>query len=135
MKYILLYIATLIVFFLIDLVWLGVISKSLYKNEIGHLMADQAKIIPALVFYLLYVIALLILAVIPGLKESTFIKTLLFSSLLGFISYGTYDLTNFATLKDWPVMIVFIDMAWGTFLTASVGSLSYVVGILLKINV
>ncbi len=128
MKYILHYILTFFVFLAIDFIWLAVISKNLYKDNIGHLMAENVKYIPALIFYLLFVIGILSLSVYPGLKENNLVKTMIFASIFGLVSYGTYDLTNWATLKSWPAKIVIIDMCWGTFLSISVALASYFIG-------
>lgn len=133
MKYVLLYILVLIVFLGVDLLWLTVISKNLYKTEIGHLMAENPKLLPALIFYMVYVAGVIVISVLPGITEKQLLRTVLLSALLGFIAYGTYDLTNFATLKDWPAKIVFIDLAWGTVVTTLTGTAGFFIARLLKI--
>ncbi len=128
-KYLILYVISFIAFLAIDFIWLGFISRNLYKDNIGHLMADKVNVPAAFVFYLLFVVGVIVFAVLPGVEDENLTKTLLLGALFGFISYATYDLTNWATLKDWPAKIVFIDMAWGAFLSASVSLVGYLVGI------
>lgn len=124
MKHILLYIGTFLIFILIDLIWLGIISRNLYKGQIGHLMTDNIKWAAVIIFYLIFVGGVLTFAVMPGGSEKNLAKTIILGGIFGFIAYATYDLTNLATLKDWPTKIVFIDMAWGTILSSltSLGS-------------
>ncbi len=132
MKYILLYILTFIVFLAIDAVWLLVISKNLYSKEIGHLMAEKALLLPALIFYLLFVVGVLIFAVIPGYEAQSISKTLMLGALFGLMTYATYDLTNLATLRDWPVKIALIDIVWGTSLSTVVGLAGYYIAQLIN---
>lgn len=131
-KYLILYVLTFIVFLVIDFIWLGFISKNLYRDNIGHLMSDSVNVWAAFAFYLLFVLGILVLIVVPALNEGNFSKMLIFAALFGLICYATYDLTNWATLKDWPVKIVAIDMIWGTVLSTSVAAISYYIGNLIK---
>jgi uncharacterized membrane protein len=114
MKYILLYILTFAVFLAIDLVWLLLISKNLYAKEIGHLMAEKPLLIPAGIFYLIFVVGILIFVVLPGYEAQSISKVLMLGALFGFITYATYDLTNLATLREWPIKITIIDLIWGS---------------------
>jgi uncharacterized membrane protein len=132
MKYILLYILTFIVFLAIDAVWLLLISKNLYSKEIGHLMADKALLLPALIFYLLFVVGVLIFAVVPGYQAQSLSKTLMLSALFGLMTYATYDLTNLATLRDWPLKITIIDIIWGTTVSTLTGLAGYYIAQLIK---
>ena len=101
-----------------DAIWLGVIAKKFYANQLGHLMRPDIKAIPALAFYLLFAVGLVILAVRPT-NASAPIATIAFhGGLIGFIAYGTYNMTNYATLKDWPIKMTAIDWPWGTALSA-----------------
>ncbi len=111
------YIATLIVFAVVDFVWLGFIAKGLYKNGIGHLMADQPNYVAAVLFYLLFIAGLLYFAVLPGLAADDWRRVAIDAALFGFFCYATYDLTNLATLKGWPVSIVVADLLWGAFVS------------------
>jgi uncharacterized membrane protein len=121
------YMVTLGVFFAIDLVWLGIIAKNLYANHIGHLMADKVNWMAALLFYLLYILGVVYFAVNPALQGGGWTFALKTGLIFGFFTYMTYDLTNLATLKDWPIKITMIDMAWGTFLGGFVALFSYLI--------
>lgn len=112
-KYLAAYAAIAIVMVALDLLWLGVIAKSIYQQGIGHLMTERPKIAVAVFFYLLYAGGLLLIAVVPN-AAAGFGKTVLTAALFGFVAYATYDLTNLATLKDWPIGVSLLDMAWGT---------------------
>lgn len=125
MKWIVTYIAMLAVFLVLDLSWLGIIAKDFYRSSIGHLMADSFNIPAATVFYLLYLVGVIVFAVSPGVDAQSLGKTAALGALFGFFCYATYDLTNLATLKDWPVPMSLVDMAWGTFLTSVVASAGY----------
>src|SRR5574344_888761 len=111
LKYLILIGLTFVVFLLLDLVWLVKISPKFYKKNIGHLMADKVNYIPAIVFYLAFIVAITIFVIGPayagGLGWS---HALIYGALFGFITYGTYDLTNFATLKKWPLNVTIADI-------------------------
>ena len=128
MKYILLYLALVPTFFLIDLLWLGTLAQKFYKDQIGHLMADAFNIPAAIVFYLIFIVGIMIFAVLPGLSAQDWKVALLWGALFGFFTYATYDLTNLATLRDWPYTVVFVDIIWGTILCASVATIGYFIG-------
>lgn len=123
-----LYLLTIPVFFLIDMIWLGWFAKKIYQNNIGHLLADEVNWGPAIIFYLLYIIGIIFYAVVPALENGDWQKALWYGVLFGFFTYATYDLTNWATLKDWPARVVFIDIAWGMFLCGAVATVSYFIG-------
>lgn len=129
MNFFKLYLAALAVFFLIDLFWLGVIAKNLYREQIGILMADKIRWTPAILFYLIYMAGLVHFAILPGLKESSWQLTLFYGSFFGFVCYATYDLTNLATLKDWPVKIVIYDLLWGAFISGVTSLIIFSIGI------
>lgn len=118
MTFLKLYFLSFVIFFIIDLFWLGVIAKDLYHDQIGFLMADQIKWIPAILFYLLYLAGLTFFVVYPLTLSGNWMLALLYGGFFGLICYSTYDLTNYATLKDWPLKIVVIDLVWGTFISA-----------------
>ncbi len=101
----------------IDLVWLGLIAKPIYQQGIGHLMAAEPKLVAGALFYLLYPVGLMVFAVMPG-STLAWTDTALKAALFGFFAYATYDLTNLATLKNWPTSLALIDMAWGTAVSA-----------------
>ncbi len=111
------YAGTAVVMVVLDMLWLGVVAKPLYQQGIGHLMAEQPVVPVAVVFYLLYALGVTVFAVAPHLGQAAprgWGETLGMAALFGFIAYATYDLTNLATLKGWPLGLSLIDMAWGT---------------------
>jgi uncharacterized membrane protein len=117
-KYLVAYVAAAVVMIAIDLVWLGVIAKPIYRDGIGHLMADSPNIPAAVLFYLLFPVGLMIFAVLPNAASPEWTKTLIAGALFGLFTYATYDLTNLATLKGWPVGLAVLDTAWGTLVSA-----------------
>lgn len=133
MKYIYLYLLTFVVFLVIDFIWLNFIAKNLYSTRIGHLLADKPNLIPALIFYLIFVVGVIIFAIIPGYETKNILKTILLGGLFGLLTYSTYDLTNLATLKNWPVSVTIIDMIWGTSLSVMTSVAGYYIATLLKL--
>ena len=121
-----LYIITLLTFLGIDFVWLGLIAKNFYQKHIGHLLGP-VNYPAAFSFYLFYCVGIMVLAILPGLKENSIQKTIALAALLGAISYATYDLTNLATLKNWPIIVTIVDIVWGAILTSSVAAISFTV--------
>ena len=115
----------LIVFFAIDMIWLGVVAKDFYAKYLGYLMAAKVNWIAALVFYMLFILGLLVFVIQPALVEQNVVKLLLTAALFGLVTYATYDLTNLATLRDWPILITVVDLAWGMTLSTLVSTLSY----------
>ena len=104
-------------FFLVDMLWLGVIAKNLYKEQLGPLLAAAPNMVAAGLFYVLYIVALVFFVILPAVQSGSWQYALFAGAFFGLIAYGTYDLTNLATLKDWPVKIVVLDMLWGTVLS------------------
>ena len=125
MKFALAYAVALIVFFLVDLVWLGFVAKDFYRASIGHLMGGGFNIPAAIAFYLIYIAGMFFFAVNPALEAGVWQKAFTLGAALGFFCYATYDLTNLATLKDWPLGITLADMAWGTVLSGIVATVGY----------
>jgi len=123
-----LYGITFAVFFLIDMFWLGVAGKGFYRRHLGAFLSPKVRWGAALLFYLLYIAGLLLFVVRPALQRGAPFEALLYGALFGLICYATYDLSNRATLKDWPLVIVAVDLAWGTVLGGSVSLLSAVIG-------
>jgi uncharacterized membrane protein len=126
--YLKLYFATLIVFFALDMIWLGLVARGFYQQHIGFLMAPSPNWFAAIAFYLLFIVGILAFVVVPGLKEDSLQTTLLRAALFGLITYATYDLTNLATLKDWPILVTVVDMIWGTFLSVAVSLAIFMIG-------
>jgi uncharacterized membrane protein len=125
---ILLYLITWAVFFAIDMVWLGVVAKNFYRKHLGYLMAPKVGWPAALLFYLLFIAGLVVFAVRPGVLAGAPLKGLLLGAFLGLISYATYDLTNQATIKDWPLVVTVVDLVWGTTLGGLVSWVSVLLG-------
>lgn len=118
-KYFAAYAATIAVIAALDLLWLGMIAKSLYQEGIGHLMASRPNFVVAGLFYAVFALGLMVFAVVPNGTASGWGKTLAYAALFGFFAYATYDLTNLATLKNWPLGLSLLDMAWGTLLSVA----------------
>lgn len=123
-----LYLVLLVAFFAIDMLWLGLVARSFYQQYLGFLMAPSPNWFVAILFYLLFIVGILFFVVAPGLESDSFKATLLRAALFGLITYATYDLTNLATLKDWPVLLSVVDMLWGTFLSVSVSAIGFISG-------
>ncbi len=126
------FILTFAIFLLIDFIWLAKVAPNFYKTNIGHLMSDKVNFIPAIIFYLVYIVALLVFVINPAVESESILKALYLGALIGFAMYGTYDLTNMATLKEWPLMVTIVDLIWGTFITSATSVLSTLV--ILKIG-
>ena len=133
MKYLLLYLALVGVFFVIDIFWISYVAKDLYFKMLDHLLAKPLNMKAAAVFYLIYIVGIMIFAVIPGYNAGQWTTALLWGVLFGFFTYATYDLTNLATLKDWPIKVVIIDIAWGMVLCGSVATAGYFIAQFLKV--
>jgi uncharacterized membrane protein len=125
---VLLYLITLAVFFLVDMAWLGLVAKAFYRKHLGHLMAPKVGWPAALLFYVLFIAGLLVFAVRPALAAGAPVRALILGAGLGLVSYATYDLTNLATLKDWPLIVTVVDLVWGTVLGGTVSWLSALAG-------
>jgi uncharacterized membrane protein len=116
------------VFFVLDFTWLSVATDRLYKPMLGGLLAEQPKLGVAAAFYLLYVVGIIALAVLPGLREGSVVGVLWRGALFGLLAYATYDLTNLSTVRDWPWQISVIDIVWGTALNSAVAVAGYYAG-------
>lgn len=121
------YLLTAVVFFAIDMLWLGLIAKGLYNKYLGSFLAEQVNWTAAVIFYLLFIVGIFIFAIMPAVEKDSLMKAVVMGALFGFFTYATYDLTNLATLKDWPLKIVFIDIVWGAVLTASVSTSGFAI--------
>jgi uncharacterized membrane protein len=116
------YVATLLTFLLLDGIWLGLLMAPTYRELLGSLMLEKPLLLPAAVFYCLYVIGCVVFVVLPALSWQRAAKL---GALLGLVAYGTYDLTNWATLRDWSVQVSLMDWAWGTVATAVACTVGY----------
>jgi uncharacterized membrane protein len=121
------YLATLVVFAGIDLLWLGFVAKDFYRSQLGDLMATKLNYWAAVAFYLIYAGGIVVFAVRPALVSGVWTEAALSGALFGFIAYATYDLTNLSSLRSWPVMLTFVDLLWGTILSAAAASSTFVI--------
>ena len=122
------YLITLAVFFLIDMIWLGVVAKGFYRRHLGPMLSPKVNWAAAILFYLLFIVGLLVFVIKPALISGEPLKALYFGALLGLISYATYDLSNLATLKDWPLVVTIVDLIWGSVLGGAVSFVSVLLG-------
>ncbi|GAB0148520.1 MULTISPECIES: DUF2177 family protein [unclassified Marichromatium] len=120
-----LYLLTFTVFMAIDLLWLGVIARGFYRAQLAHLLADTTRWPAAIAFYLIYVAGILVMAILPGVEAGSLDRTLLLAAGFGFFTYITYELTNMATLPDWPLRLVLVDTLWGVVLCTLVGAAGF----------
>jgi uncharacterized membrane protein len=123
-----LYLITLAVFFLIDMVWLGVVAKDFYRRHLGTMLSPKVNWGAAILFYLLFIAGLLIFVIRPALAHGALLSALPLGALFGLISYATYDLSNLATLRDWPLIVTVVDLVWGTILGGLVSLVSTLLG-------
>ncbi len=123
-----LYLFTVPVFFAIDMLWLGYIARGFYKTQLQHLLSPEVNWPAAFIFYFVYIAGILFFAVRPGLSAQSLGVACLYGALFGFFTYATYDLTNLATLTNWPIKVVVVDIAWGSLLCTLVGGASYLIG-------
>jgi len=114
------YLLTFIVFLMIDMFWLGVVAKNIYQKYLGNFLTDNVNWTAAFIFYFIFVVGISIFAIYPAVNKGSVINAVFMGALFGFFTYATYDLTNLATLKGWPLQIVFIDILWGSVLSAIV---------------
>jgi uncharacterized membrane protein len=119
------YLLTALVFFAIDLAWLGLVAKNMYDKHIGHLMSSQVNWVAAGIFYLAFIVGILVFAVYPSVDKDSLLRAVVLGALFGFFTYSTYDLTNLATLRDWPLSITIVDIIWGMVLTGTVSAVGF----------
>ena len=110
------------VFFALDILWLGVVAKGFYQSRLAGLLSDSVNWTAAVLFYLLFLVGVLIFVVQPAAEQDSLVQGLLRGLFFGLITYATYDLTNLATLKHWPLSLALVDIAWGMVLCAAVGT-------------
>lgn len=122
------YLIALAVFFLIDMIWLGIVAKGFYRRHLGLMLSSKVNWAAAILFYLLFIVGLLVFVIKPALIGGEPLKALFLGALFGLISYATYDLSNLATLKDWPLIVTIVDLIWGTVLGGAVSFVSVLIG-------
>ena len=122
-----LFLIALPVFFVIDMAWLALVAKNFYQKQIGFLMKPDINWLAAIIFYLLFITGLIIFVITPAVIKQSWVHALLYGALFGLVTYATYDLTNLATVKDWPLLVTLVDLAWGSVLAASVSVITYLI--------
>lgn len=127
MNFIKMYVIAFIVFIIIDALWLSLIANSFYKKHLGFIMATKPNYTAAIIFYLVFIVGVVYFVVMPGVESGSIGKVILSGALFGLIGYATYDLTNLATLKDWPIIVTIVDLIWGTTLSTVIGVVTYYV--------
>jgi uncharacterized membrane protein len=127
MPYVIAYVSTAVVFFALDYLWLTRIAIGFYRQHIGGLLLASPNFAAAGIFYLFYVVGLIYFAVMPAMSVGSVVTALVNGALLGLLAYGTYDMTNLATLKGWSLQVSLVDMAWGAFLSATAAAAGYLV--------
>ena len=125
MKLVLSYLLTTVVFFAIDLTWIGLVAKKFYWGNMGSILKDDINWVAALIFYLLYIVGIFVFVILPAVENDSIKSAIFYGALFGFFCYATYDLTNLATLKGFPLKVAVVDMIWGTILTASVSTAGF----------
>ncbi len=118
-----LYLISVPIFFVIDMIWLGVVAREFYQTRLGHLLGE-VNWVAAIIFYLVFLVGLTIFAIYPAASSGDILSAVIYGALFGFFTYATYDLTNLATLKDWPLSVAIVDMIWGTVLGSAVAGLA-----------
>lgn len=108
--------ATLLV---LDAIWLGLMARTFYRDQLGDLMLPEPNLAIAAIFYVFFAVAVVMLAVMPAVSAGSLGTAILYGAVLGLAAYGTYDITNLATLKNWPVTVTVVDLLWGAFVTAA----------------
>lgn len=119
------YAIALPVFFVIDMVWLGLVAKDFYRAQIGTLMKSDVNWTAAIIFYLIFIAGLVLFVISPAVEKGSWTHALVFGAFFGLVCYATYDLTNLAVAKDWPLLVTIVDLVWGTVLAASVSTITY----------
>ena len=122
------YLIAVVVFVILDAIWLGIISRNLYSKYLGYIMTETPNWIAAIIFYLLFIVGIVVFVVFPGIEEKNLWISFGKAALFGLVTYATYDLTNLATIKSWPIQITIIDLIWGTFLSSIVGVTTIILG-------
>jgi uncharacterized membrane protein len=125
--YLKLYALTVPIFFVIDIIWLGIVAKEFYRRKLDFILSPQVNWTAAVIFYLMYIAGILFFAVRPAVISSSWAQAAGLGALFGFFTYATYDLTNMATIKDWPLIIVVFDIVWGVCLCTIVATISFMI--------
>lgn len=126
--YLIVYAGSLVVFLAVDFIWLGWLARPFYHSQLGDLLSQRINWTAAIGFYLIYIVGLMIFCVVPALQRSSLLQALVLGALYGFFTYTTYEMTNYALIRDWPAALVPVDIAWGVFLCTVSAAGGYSVG-------
>jgi uncharacterized membrane protein len=124
-RFVFLYLSAAIIFFPLDLAWLTLVARDFYKSRLGDFLLEQPRWLAAIGFYLTYLAGIVVFAMLPATTEGSWRTALLYGALFGFFAYSTYDLTNLATARGFSTTVAFVDIVWGTVLTAATAALGY----------
>ena len=127
-KYCIIYAASLLVFLVVDFIWLGWVAQSFYNRQLGELLSQRVNWPAAIAFYVIYIVGLMIFCVAPALSRISLVNAMVLGALYGFFTYATYELTNYALIRNWPAALVPVDIAWGVVLCTLVSAGGYLVG-------
>jgi uncharacterized membrane protein len=127
-KYCIIYAASLLVFLVVDFIWLGWVAQSFYNRQLGELLSQRVNWPAAIAFYVIYIVGLMIFCVAPALSRISLVNAMVLGALYGFFTYATYELTNYALIRNWPAALVPVDIAWGVVLCTIVSAGGYLVG-------
>jgi uncharacterized membrane protein len=127
-KYLIVYAASLLVFLAVDFIWLGWLAQSFYQRQLGELLSQRVNWPAAIAFYMIYIVGLMIFCVAPALSRVSLVSAMVLGALYGFFTYATYELTNYALIRNWPAALVPVDIAWGLVLCTIVSTGGYLVG-------
>jgi len=127
-KFIQIYLVVLAAFFVIDMIWLGLVAKKFYREQLGSLMRAGVNWPAAIIFYLLFIVGLVFFIVYPAVEQGSWFYALWTGAFFGLICYATYDLTNLATLKNWPLKMTIVDLIWGSALSGILGLIGFLYG-------
>ena len=125
MIYIKLFLSSLFTFLLLDAIWLGFVARGFYARELSLYLADNVNWASAFIFYIIFNIGLLIFVILPSIEKNSYSMLVIYALLYGLVTFATYDLTNLATVKDWPLLVSLVDMLWGMFVAFSAASVAF----------
>lgn len=124
-----LYLTALVIFLVIDMFWLGLIAKNFYQQQLGFLLKAKANLLVALIFYFIFIFALVVFVIAPGVAKESVTDVIMYGALFGLATYSAYDFSNLATLKNWPVLVTLVDMLWGTMASSLVALLTCLIAL------
>ena len=115
------------VFFALDMLWIGVVAKGFYAKQIGSLLKSDVNWLAAVLFYLLFIAGLVVFVITPSMQKGSWMHACLLGAFFGLVCYATYDLTNLAVAKNWPLLVTIVDLIWGAVLASAVSTITYLI--------